>query len=71
MTTNPGSLTSANRAQSQAISAGGGLAGKVTLVDGITAPTAVAGEGQIYIDSADGNLKVRFGDGTISTIATD
>lgn len=71
MTTHPGSLTSSNRAQAQAVSAGGGLAGKVTLVDGITAPTAVAGEGQIYIDSADGNLKVRFGDGTISTIATD
>lgn len=71
MTTNPGSLTASNRARSQAVSAGGALSGKVSLVDGITAPTEVLGEGQIYIDSADGNLKIRFGDGTITTIATD
>jgi hypothetical protein len=25
----------------------------------------------IYVDTADGDLKVRFGDGTIKTIVTD
>lgn len=41
------------------------------LTDGITAPAAIAGVAQIYVDVADGDLKVRFGDGTIKTLATD
>ena len=31
----------------------------------------VAGSGLIYVDSADGDLKIKFGDGTVKTIATD
>ena len=70
LTTNP-SFLSTPRTKNFAVSAGGALSGKLSLVDGITAPTAIAGEAQVYIDSADGNLKIRFGDGTITQIATD
>lgn len=41
------------------------------LSDGITAPTAIPGFAQIYVDTADGDLKVRFGDGVTKTLATD
>lgn len=45
--------------------------GAFSLIDGITAPTAVVGRTFIYVDTADGDLKVRFGDGTTKTISTD
>lgn len=50
--------------------------GKVTadtiaITDGVTAPSAVSGTAQIYVDTADGDLKVIFGDGTAKTIVTD
>jgi hypothetical protein len=41
------------------------------ITDGITAPTATAGRAKIYVDTADGDLKVIFADGTIKTIVTD
>ena len=41
------------------------------LTDGVTAPTSTAGYALIYVDTADGDLKVRFGDGTTKTIVTD
>lgn len=41
------------------------------LDDGITAPDTVSGKAQIYVDTADGSLKVKFGSGTVKTIATD
>lgn len=41
------------------------------LTDGVTAPGTVAGIAQIYVDTADGDLKVIFGDGTVKTIVTD
>ena len=40
-------------------------------VDGVTAPASVTGEGYMYIDTADGDLKIKFGDGTTKTIATN
>lgn len=43
----------------------------VMLEDGITAPGTVSGRAQIYVDSADGNLKIKFGDGVVETIVTD
>lgn len=43
----------------------------VSIADGMTAPSAQAGQGRIYIDTADGDLKIIFGDGTIKTIVTD
>lgn len=41
------------------------------MVDGVTAPAVSPGFGKIYIDSADGDLKIIFGDGTVKTIVTD
>lgn len=41
------------------------------IVDGVTAPTAAAGYAIIYVDTADGDLKVVFGDGVVKTIVTD
>jgi hypothetical protein len=41
------------------------------LVDGITAPGTTAGYAKLYVDTADGDLKIRFGDGTVKTIVTD
>lgn len=41
------------------------------LVDGVTAPTAIVGVAQIYVDIADGDLKVRFGDNVTKVLATD
>jgi hypothetical protein len=39
--------------------------------DGITAPGANTGSANIYVDTADGDLKVVFADGTVKTIVTD
>lgn len=44
---------------------------KMTLVDGVAAPSTVSGAAQIYVDNADGDLKIKFGDGTVKTIVTD
>lgn len=45
--------------------------GVLIIKDGITAPAAEAGFLQLYVDIADGELKVIFGDGTVKTLATD
>lgn len=45
--------------------------GAFAITDGITAPSTLAGFGQIYIDAADGDLKIIFSDGTVKTIVTD
>lgn len=47
------------------------LSGLYVLADGITAPGAAAGQAKLYVDIADGDLKIIFGDGTIKTIVTD
>lgn len=39
--------------------------------DGITAPSAVTGLAIIYVDTADGDLKIKFADGTTKTIVID
>lgn len=53
-----------------------GIAGLISgqtleVTDGVTAPSTVAGKAQIYVDTADGDLKIKFGDGTVKTIVTD
>jgi hypothetical protein len=41
------------------------------MTDGVTAPSAKTGFVQLFVDSADGDLKVIFGDGTTKTIVVD
>lgn len=43
----------------------------LALTDGASIPTTIAGFALLYVDVADGDLKVKFGDGTIKTIVTD
>ncbi len=45
--------------------------GPFGLPDGITAPGTLSGTAWLYVDTADGDLKVKFGDGTVKTIATN
>ena len=45
--------------------------GYLGISDGITAPATTLGVSKIYVDSADGDLKIKFGDGTVKTIMTD
>lgn len=48
-----------------------GYIGSIAVTDGITAPSTLSGKTVIYTDVADGDLKVKFGDGTVKTLATD
>jgi hypothetical protein len=43
----------------------------LSLLDGVAAPGATPGKATLYVDTADGDLKVVFADGTIKTIATN
>lgn len=43
----------------------------IYLPDGVPEPNTVPTKAVIYIDTTDGSLKVKFGSGTIKTIATD
>jgi len=45
--------------------------GQFALVDGITEPSTEVGFAFLYVDTADGDLKVKFGDGTVKTIVVD
>jgi parallel beta-helix repeat protein len=45
--------------------------GGVAVCDGITAPSTIFGFAHIYVDVADGDLKVKFGDGTVKTLSVD
>lgn len=41
------------------------------LTDGVTAPATGTGTARIYVDASDGDLKVKFGDGTTKVIVSD
>jgi hypothetical protein len=41
------------------------------VVDGISAPSATVGLAKIFVDTADGDLKIIYGDGTTKTIVVD
>ncbi len=43
----------------------------LALKDGVTAPGTVSGVAQMYVDVSDGDLKIKFGDGTVKTIVVD
>lgn len=43
----------------------------IYLVDGVTAPATAGGLASIYVDILDGDLKIRFADGTVKTIVSD
>jgi hypothetical protein len=43
----------------------------LAIQDGISTPATVAGRATIYVDGSDGDLKCRFGDGTIKVIVAD
>lgn len=43
----------------------------LALVDGVPEPDAVAGVAWLYVDQADGDLKIKFGDGFIRTLGAD
>lgn len=45
--------------------------GVIAITDGVSTPDASSGKAKIYVDSSDGDLKIRFGDGTIKTIVID
>ena len=47
------------------------MGGYLGIGDGVSSPSTVAGVAYIYVDAADGDLKVRFGDGGVKTSATD
>ena len=44
---------------------------KLLLADGVTAPSTLSGTAQIYVDKSDGDLKVRYADGTVKVIVAD
>jgi hypothetical protein len=44
---------------------------RLSLLDAIAAPAVNAAYAQIYVDAADGDLKVKFADGVVKTIAVD
>lgn len=46
-------------------------AGRLWIGDNLAVPSARAGFACIFVDTNDGDLKVRFGDGTVKTIVVD
>ena len=44
---------------------------RVVLADGVAAPDTIEGVAQLYVDEADGDLKVKFGDGHVTVVAAD
>ena len=76
------SVTSVNNTSLYSVQAGGQIVNAseqvlssnysyLSLVDGVTVPSTTSGTAFLYVDSSDGDLKVKFGDGTVKTIATD
>ena len=48
-----------------------GAPNTLALRDGVTAPSAATGLALIYVDTADGDLKVIFADAVTKVLATD
>ena len=45
--------------------------GEIALVDGMAEPGTTSGWAKLYVDSDHGDLKIKFGDGTVKTIVVD
>lgn len=45
--------------------------GGIAIQDGITAPATLGGYAKIYVDTADGDLKVKFGDAQVRKLISD
>jgi len=43
----------------------------VNITEGISTPSTIAGEAQLFVDATSGDLNVVFGDGTVKTIVDD
>ena len=41
------------------------------LADGVAVPATESGWATIFVDTSDGDLKIKFGDGTVKLIVTD
>lgn len=52
-------------------SIGASVVGGYQMSDGVTEPAISPGRASLYVDTSDGDLKIKFGDGTIKTISTD
>lgn len=65
------SMTPARVAQGTVSTYAGFTGGYIFIKDGISAPTADVNHAAIYIDIADGDLKIKFADGTVKTIVVD
>ena len=65
-----GRATSANLSVEGSVRATGTL-GYLTIADGVDAPETTADHAHIYVDTVDGDLKIKFADGTVKTITTD
>lgn len=44
---------------------------KISLKDGTTQPSTIAGKASIWVSDANGDMKVKFGDGVVQTITAD
>jgi hypothetical protein len=47
------------------------VGGVLSLKDGVTAPAATAGKAKLYVDVADGDLKIEFGDDFGAVVQAD
>lgn len=47
------------------------LSGYLSIRNGVTAPSTVSSQVMLYVDTADGDLKVLFPNGTVTTLATN
>ena len=45
--------------------------GEIALVDGMTEPGTTSGWAKLYVDDDGGDLKIKFGNGTVKTIVVD
>lgn len=63
--------TSTQRAMLQMADGAFRIGGQFWVPDGVSAPSATVGVAKIFVDSADGDLKVIYGDGTTKVIVAD